>query len=128
MRTSDGARINLMTPFGTDMTVDVEYVIAATGRIPHIETLSLENTSLPLGEQSVPENAGRFPMVCARRRSSPLGIVFFDPQIAMVGARFSELELNDIVIGEASFEDQERSRVLLQNRGLLRIYAEAQTG
>lgn len=73
-------------------------------------------------------NAGRYPDVQPGRRSSPLAVVFSDPQIAMVGSSYRELANQEIVTGEVSFEDQGRSRVMLKNKGLLRIYADADTG
>lgn len=73
-------------------------------------------------------NAGRYPDVQPGHRSSPLAVVFSDPQIAMVGSSYRELANQDIVIGEVSFEDQGRSRVMLKNKGILRIYADADTG
>jgi dihydrolipoamide dehydrogenase len=73
------------------------------------------------------ENAARFPEIRAGARRSPLAIVFTDPQIAGVGARFRDLP-PDAVIGEVSFADQGRSRVMLQNHGLLRVYADKGTG
>ena len=73
-------------------------------------------------------NAGRYPDVQSGHRSSPLAVVFSDPQIAMVGSSYRELANQEIVIGEVSFEDQGRSRVMLKNKGLLRIYADADTG
>ena len=73
-------------------------------------------------------NAGRYPDVQPGRRSSPLAVVFSDPQIAMVGSSYRELADQEIVTGEVSFEDQGRSRVMLKNKGLLRIYADADTG
>ena len=74
------------------------------------------------------ENAGRFPLVKALRRRSPLGIVFSDPQMTMVGDRYADLDTEDIAIGEVSFRDQGRSRVMLKNEGLLRIYASERSG
>ena len=73
-------------------------------------------------------NAAQYPRVRAHRRSSPLGIIFTDPGLAMVGQSYAELDGQDIVIGEASFEDQGRSRIMLRNQGLLRIYASAKSG
>jgi dihydrolipoamide dehydrogenase len=73
-------------------------------------------------------NAGRYPDVVAGARRSPLGIVFSDPQIAMVGSTWAELAHRHIVTGSVSFEDQGRSRVMLRNRGLLHLYADANTG
>ena len=74
------------------------------------------------------DNAGRYPDVQSGQRSSPLGIVFTDPQIAMVGSRYTELADQDIIIGKASFANQGRSRVMLKNHGLLRVYADAENG
>jgi len=74
------------------------------------------------------DNAGRYPEIKKGLRRSPLSIVFTDPQIAMVGSRYSELSDQDIVVGEVSFEDQGRSRVMLKNQGLLRIYADPDDG
>ena len=74
------------------------------------------------------DNAGRYPDIKPGRRSSPLGIVFTDPQIAMVGSTFDDLSSSDIVIGEVSFTSQGRSRVMLKNQGLLRIYADSNDG
>jgi dihydrolipoamide dehydrogenase len=74
------------------------------------------------------DNAGRFPRVEPGFRRSPLAIVFSDPQIAMVGETYAQLEGRPTVIGEVSFEDQGRSRVMLKNQGLLRVYADARNG
>ncbi len=74
------------------------------------------------------DNAGRFASIRPGERRTPLGIVFSDPQIAMVGSRFADLADGDVVIGEVSFEDQGRSRVMLKNQGLLRVYADGMDG
>lgn len=73
-------------------------------------------------------NAGHYPDLQPGLRRSPLGIVFSDPQIAMVGSRFTDLSERDHVVGEVSFADQGRSRVILKNQGLLRVYADARSG
>jgi dihydrolipoamide dehydrogenase len=75
-------------------------------------------------------NAGRYPDVRAEARRAPLGIVFSDPQIATAGRSWRELQEDgvDHAIGEVSFEDQGRSRVINKNRGLLRLYGEHGTG
>lgn len=65
--------------------------------------------------------------VCHCRRT-PLQMVFSDPQCVAVGQSLSDLEERDIVIGEASFEDQSRAIVEGRNNGLLRIYADAVSG
>jgi dihydrolipoamide dehydrogenase len=61
-------------------------------------------------------------------RRAPLGIVFTEPQIAIVGAGHALLKPGTFTTGEVSFEDQGRSRVMLRNVGLLHVYAETATG
>jgi len=77
------------------------------------------------------ENAARFPHSYRRKRRTTLGVVFSDPQIAMVGASHRSLVETagcHFEIGEASFEDQGRARVMGINKGLLRVYGEKETG
>ena len=76
------------------------------------------------------DNAARYPEVFKRARLTPLGIVFSDPQIAFAGCRHKQLVADkiDFCTGEVSFEDQGRARILLVNRGLLRVYAERGSG
>jgi dihydrolipoamide dehydrogenase len=74
------------------------------------------------------ENAATYPDIRAGLRRTPLAVVFTDPQIATVGARYAELPSGRYVTGIVSFEDQGRSRVMLRNRGLLHVYAEIGTG
>ena len=77
------------------------------------------------------DNAGRYPEVRAGLRRTPLAIVFSDPQIATLGQSYRTLQsahANRFAIGQVAFEDQGRSRVMLQNRGLLRVYAEFGSG
>lgn len=64
---------------------------------------------------------------CFKRRC-PISIVFCHPNIAMVGQTFSALEHQPFVIGEAHFENQGRSRIIGENAGVLRVYADQQTG
>ena len=73
------------------------------------------------------ENAARFPDVRPGLRRAPLGIVFTDPQIAIVGGGFTRLKAHALAAGEVSFEDQGRSRVMLRNKGHLRVYADPDT-
>lgn len=74
------------------------------------------------------DNAARFPKVQAAARRALLGIVFTDPQIAIVGGGFASLKSHALVAGEVSFEDQGRSRVMLRNHGHLRVYGDPETG
>ena len=74
------------------------------------------------------ENAGRYPRVESGLRRAPLGIVFSDPQLAVVGAAYVTLQPGSFVTGEVSFENQGRSRVMLRNQGLLHVYADVRNG
>lgn len=73
-------------------------------------------------------NALRYPDVIAPARRSPLTVVFSDPQIAQIGLRFKDLPKSGVVIGQVSFVNQGRSRVMLKNQGMLRLYADSTTG
>ena len=73
-------------------------------------------------------NAARYPDVRRGSRRAPLGIVFTDPQIAIVGGGYASLHSHAIAAGEVSFEDQGRSRMMLRNQGLLRVYGDPSTG
>jgi dihydrolipoamide dehydrogenase len=165
-RDGDAVVVHFADHDGEGQALRVDYVIAATGRVPNVRGLGLERTSLRLDAFGVPlfdpstlqcggssifiagdannvlpllheaadegriagENAARFPDVRAGLRRAPLAVVFTDPQLAMVGARYADLEPDAIVAGEVSFENQGRSRVMLRNRGLLRVYADARSG
>ena len=48
--------------------------------------------------------------------------------MALVGDRYADLDAASTVIGSVSFKDQGRSRVMLQNEGLLRVYADLRSG
>ncbi len=81
------------------------------------------------------ENAARFPEVAKGPRRSLLAITFTEPQIAIAGATLASLSdaaaqspAREVVTGEIRFADQGRSRVMLQNRGIGHVYADAVTG
>ena len=77
------------------------------------------------------ENAGRYPDVRSGLRRTPLAVVFTDPQVASVGFNLEQLNQHfkdRFAAGFVSFEDQGRSRVMLRNKGILRVYAELGSG
>ncbi len=76
------------------------------------------------------DNAGRYPDVRSHRRRTPLEVVFSEPQIAIAGEGYRALcERNaTYAVGEESFEDQGRSRVMAKNVGVLRVYGEHGSG
>ncbi|NHZ33100.1 dihydrolipoyl dehydrogenase [Massilia rubra] len=77
------------------------------------------------------DNAGRYPDVRPGLRRTPLTIAFTEPQIATLGESYKELCAEGkpkFALGKVSFENQGRSRVMLQNHGMLRVYGEYGTG
>ncbi|WP_432468755.1 dihydrolipoyl dehydrogenase [Agarivorans sp. Z349TD_8] len=79
------------------------------------------------------DNAGRGKNIRAGLRRSPIAAVFSDPQIAMVGESYRDIEqrlgnCGCFEIGSVSFENQGRSRVMLVNQGLAHLYGEQGTG
>ena len=108
------------------------------------KTLQVGNTSIfiagdaaddvPLLHEAADEgriagaNAAAYPRVKPGLRRARLGVVFTDPQIAIVGGGYAHLKAHALAAGEVSFEDQGRSRVMLRNKGLLRVYGDRATG
>ncbi|NHR08145.1 dihydrolipoyl dehydrogenase [Chromobacterium haemolyticum] len=92
------------------------------------------NNILPLLHEAADEgkiagdNAGLYPAVQPGLRRSSIAVVFSDPQMMMVGSRFADLPEGEFVVGEVSFEDQGRSRVMGVNQGLLHVYADRASG
>lgn len=77
------------------------------------------------------ENAGRYPDIRSGLRRTPLAVVFTDPQVASVGLNLEQLNQHfkgRFAVGLVSFEDQGRSRVMLRNKGILKVYAEQCSG
>ncbi len=165
-RSENGVTIRHLDFNGAEAEVEVDYVIAATGRGPNVANIGIENTSMVVDKRGVPlfdrctlqsgesnifiagdasndvpvlheaadegriagKNAARFPDVKRGKRREPFAVVFTDPQIAAIGQRLSDLKPGSFVVGEVSFEEQGRSRVMLRNRGLLHVYADIDTG
>ncbi len=73
-------------------------------------------------------NAASHPEVHAAWRRTALGIVFSDPQIAVVGGGYAALRDCEAVAGEVSFANQGRARVQAINAGRVRIYADKHSG
>src|SRR5204862_1759330 len=74
------------------------------------------------------DNAARFPSIRSSSRRALLSVVFTDPQIAIVGDGYAAARPASPVIGEVSFENQGRARIMLRNHGLLQVYADSGTG
>lgn len=73
------------------------------------------------------DNAGRYPDVRPGLRRMPIAVAFTEPNIATLGKSYRALCASGqpkFAVGSVSFENQGRSRVMLQNKGMLRVYAE----
>ncbi len=109
-----------------------------TGRIEqsHIFIAGDVNNVSPLLHEASDEgaiagyNAAHYPNIRRFKKSTSIGVVFSDPQIMMIGQTFRELAESDIAfeVGELNWQGQGRSRVMLLNKGLLRVYGEQNTG
>ncbi len=62
------------------------------------------------------------------QRKTPLGIVFCDPNIASVGARWSELDPATTAVGKVDFAPVGRALIMGRNRGVIRLYADKISG
>lgn len=74
------------------------------------------------GHNAVAERPERF------KRRTPLHVVFSDPNIAMVGRRYDELEPGSFAVTEERFEEQARALIRNENVGVLRLYAKPDGG
>jgi len=72
-------------------------------------------------------NAAGWPDVRTAPRRAPLAIAFTSPQMAVVGARWRELDAAQICVGEVDFAHQGRARVMNRNEGRVQLYAERRT-
>lgn len=70
------------------------------------------------------QNAAQYPQVSTLVRRTPLAIVFTQPQMATVGARYTDLDADEIAIGTVSYANQGRARVQNQHAGQVNLYAQ----
>ena len=119
--------------------VPVAHPFTMQTSIPHIFIAGDASNQLPLLHEAsdqgkiAGENAGTYPVIHKRLRRSPIGVVFTNPQIASIGLRYAQVvqrykNMDCVAIGEVSFRNQGRSRVMLVNKGHMRVYAEQGTG
>ncbi len=103
----------------------------------HIFIAGDVNNDRPLLHEAADEgriagsNAAAYPEVRAGLRRIPLAVIFTDPQIATVGLSIHQVDEqchSCFGVGEVSFENQGRSKVIGKNRGLLRVYGEHGSG
>ena len=73
------------------------------------------------------DNALIFPDTKQTPRKTPLGIYFTDPQMAIVGRSFEQLEGTDIVIGDVAFNSP-RHEVWKKTQGRIHVYLDRHSG
>lgn len=166
-RVPEGVRLRWKSSDGQSREGVFEFVLAATGRPPQLERLSLEAAGVELDERGAPkhvdertmrigetaiflagdidgtrpvlheataegriagQNAARYPDVRAHVRHVPLGIMFTDPNVAIVGHVPTEGEGVEWAVGEVDYAEQGRARVIDQAYGRTRIYARRACG
>ncbi len=163
---ANGVQVDYDAGDGSRQSRTVDYILAATGRVPNVDLLNIEVTGIKRDDRGVPDynprtmqtsvphifiagdannelpllheasdegriagrNAAVFPFIEEGLRRAELGVVFSDPQIASIGQRPHQLAGTDFVVGEVSFENQGRSRVMARNKGMLKVYVEAPSG
>ncbi|OAL75732.1 dihydrolipoamide dehydrogenase [Acinetobacter sp. SFB] len=148
-----------------DVTVD--YLLVATGRNSHLNSLNLENidskftdlkklpvdlhtkqlanypifiigdahTNSPIQHEAAHEgrttvhNCLNFPKLKNIKTLTPLGIVFSQPEMAIVGQSFKQLSDSKIefITGFVSYEKQGRAIVLGKNKGAIEVYIDKKT-
>lgn len=112
--------------------------VLSTGQtsVGHIFIAGDAGNNIPLLHEAADEgkivgyNAARYPEIRAFTKSSPIAVMFSDPQVMMVGETHRALEERgaDFGVGSVDFKGQGRSRVMLVNNGILRVYGERGTG
>jgi len=100
---------------------------------PHIFLAGDVNADSPILHEAAYEgkiaghNAGSGTLT-AFKRYTPLHITFSDPNISQVGQSLDSLNEDKIVIGEFSMGPHGRALVMANNKGLVRLYADKQSG
>ena len=72
-------------------------------------------------------NASQSTPVAFKRKTS-IAIAFTNPDVVSVGARFDQLNPDNILIGTAYTQSNGRSQVLSEHEGVLRLYADKVSG
>ncbi len=73
-------------------------------------------------------NAMAYPEITSYQRKTPLGIAFTDPEVAMFGQSYRELDLDKIVINDFHLErNNGRAIVMGEDHGVLSLWADKET-
>ncbi len=74
------------------------------------------------------ESAISYPARKEGKRTPGLGIYFTDPQMASVGASYSSLVAEQILIGRARMGQGPRHEIYNDNRGMIQVYVDKENG
>ena len=74
------------------------------------------------------ESAINYPSRKEGKRTPGIGIYFTDPQMASVGASYSSLDAEQIVIGRARMGQGPRHEIYNDNRGMIQVYVNKDNG
>ncbi|QLE98050.1 dihydrolipoyl dehydrogenase [Neptunomonas phycophila] len=105
--------------------------------LAHIFIVGDANNHLPLLHEAVDEgaiagrNAAQLSDVQRGRRTVPLAIVFSDPQMATIGLQPSQIEqayAGNYAVASFDFANQARAKVLGRDYGLMKVWAEKESG
>jgi len=107
----------------------------------HIFIAGDADNQLPLLHEASDEgviaghNAGVYPNIEPGRRTTPLAIVFSDPQIATFGMSAAEIAAltdsrpdNQVVSAGFDFAQQPRAKVINKARGMIKVWADKSSG
>lgn len=105
--------------------------------VEHIFIAGDANNHLPLLHEASDEgtiagqNAALLPNITQGHRTVPLAVVFSDPQIATLGLSPAQIEQDyagRYVVAAFNFADQARAKVLGRDRGLMKAWADKDSG
>jgi len=105
--------------------------------LAHIFIVGDANNHLPLLHEAVDEgaiagrNAAQLSDVQRGRRTVPFAIVFSDPQMATIGLQPSQIEqayAGNYAVASFDFANQARAKVLGRDYGLMKVWAEKESG
>jgi dihydrolipoamide dehydrogenase len=68
------------------------------------------------------------PTPVAFQRQVPLAINFCDPNIALVGTPWNELDPDNTAVGEVKLGPLGRALIMGKNKGMIRVYADKENG
>lgn len=134
------------TPNTRGLNLEITNLLDERGRLPAVDPQTLQipgaplflagdvNGFRPLLHEAADEghiagyNAAKYPYVEVKQRTGLLAVAFTEPQIAVVGQSFRDLHCDGHRVGEVDMSRQGRARVMAENKGKIRVYADAKSG